>query len=518
MSDPVNAIASLNKSNKMPTTLSPYVPKVIDNGDPIYFMSATHRGDMYHLRAAMQLPSRNYSLVLFDSNHTNSNKTKTKDLEDYLTKSVLKNKKHVFVVPWTYKQLNPNGNAPPPKDFTGCFLDGEAYKGKDSDGKAIQRHNLVKYGERDSTIFISQQPSIPQAVVDGMAILSDTSRENLPKQFKKIWQDSGIEPNQPAILFQYRDTGTSKSMGVYPELDTGNAISEIRTIVDKLPTKGSDKLKIFSCGLDGAPTGTGIGKYWEKISNPKPGNDTTRDIEAYFLKWSFDNGYYSMASGFRSGPLDLFTFMGIPTVSIGLRNMMGEQRHKMLAKGTFQRVNIQYDQPRHPTTTCIEHKGNAPTVIGSPFWGNEQEFKPPPGAVTKRAKPKDQKDKEKQQMKEPQPLAPFDKVVMDIGFRVACQQYLDWPHSIETMKTSFPNIIDTHVARFCYPNEAEQRKYLETSEGLDRGDIEAMRSKLRDSVRTLQQSDRTFGMYENALQVDWTEIHAQLGDENAYDD
>ncbi|KAM0256456.1 hypothetical protein ACHAQJ_004981 [Trichoderma viride] len=508
-------------SNQKPSF---YVPEVIKKSDGVFLMSATHRGDMYHLRAALKLPSRKkYSVVLYNSNHENNGKPKTKDLEDYLAHSLSKNEQHIFAVPWTYNELNPKDNKRP-THFAGCFLDGKPYDGKDYDkenphGKAIQRHELVTYNESAATGFIAKEPKDFQAVVDGMAVLSQTLKDKLSVEFAEIWKKSGIEAHQPAILFLYRDTGTSDSMGVYPELDTGDAIQEIRMMVNQLPSKDGKKIKVFSCGLEGAQREPGIGEYWKHISKPKPGDNTTaRDIEAYFLKWSFDHKYYTMASGFRSGPLDLFTFMNIPTVSIGLRNMKGESRHTWLADKKFKRVVIQYDQPRHNTSVCIRPKPTSkntivnPIVYTSPFWPGEQEFKPPIGAKKLRDTSIKQEDKKKQQTKKPRSFEPFDMRVIEIGYRFACQQYMGLSESVYKLQSALTHTIDTRAARYCYLNKdkTEQRKYLRESKELDERDIKAMKGKLDDKATTLQQSEKMFEIYQKESTEDWEKMKTQL--------
>ncbi|KAH7127631.1 hypothetical protein EDB81DRAFT_908015 [Dactylonectria macrodidyma] len=502
----------MSNPNRQPIPL--YVPKVLNNDEPVFVMSATHRGDMYHLRAAMQLQSSKYSLVLYNST------PETKDLETYLTLSVLANNKHIFIVPWTYEELNAKQS---PQCFDNCFLDEQPYDGKDSDGTVITRHNLVKFGETDATLFVSKEKSLPPAVRDGMAVISKASKNSLAPKFKTLLEETwGINPGQSAIVVMYRDTGTSKTMGVYPELDSGTP-EEIDAIVSELPQKGSDRLKVLSCGYPSPKKGTGIGEYWLELKKlPEATHENPRDLEAYFLKWAYDNGYYKMASGFRSGALDLFTFMGIPTVSLGLRNMVGEDRHELLAAERFQRVNIQYDQPRHNTTAYIKHIRDTPKkilrpLLGSPFWGGEKESQPPNDALSTRAKPTSKEDKKTQQTKNPQPFAPFDNIVVEIGYRVACHKYIEWPESIKSMKDSFPDIIDTHIARFCYPDEASKMQYLKNSKSLDIDDIKAMENKLKDAAHTLQQPQGVFDEYRTASETDWTNVDFLMGCQDAFE-
>jgi hypothetical protein len=108
---------------------------------------------------------------------------------------------------------------------------------------------------------------------------------------------------------------------------------------------------------------------------------TKRDVEAYFLYWASQENkekqYFKMAVELRSGVMDLFTFMGIPTVSIGLRNMVGEDRHAFLAGKGFKRVNAQYDLPRHPTTAYVENRFGGDPLLNSPYWSGKA-----PGSAT----------------------------------------------------------------------------------------------------------------------------------------
>jgi len=72
-----------------------------------------------------------------------------------------------------------------------------------------------------------------------------------------------------------------------------------------------------------------------------------------------------MALGFRSGGLDVFTFLGIPSISISNRQLVGEARHSEIAVNQlFKRLNIQYELPRHISTKYTA-KDN---LLGSPWW------------------------------------------------------------------------------------------------------------------------------------------------------
>jgi hypothetical protein len=523
-------------SNKPPNPL--YVPDVFKDGDAAFLMSATHRGDMYHLRAALQV--KKFSVVLYNSNPD------TKGLEDYLTHSVLKNGNNIFIVPWEYdnskdkddsigkdeskgKNYLKGNNGVAPKGFAGCFLNGKEYT-----ATGISKRKLKTYSESEATKFISGLPDPLQNIGAGMADIgqiSDGFEKKLLAAFTEIWKNAGIkrpephEPKNPAILFLYRDTGTSDAMGVYPELDTGNAIKEIRDIVDKFPKHGNDKLQIISCGLKVAPQNAsspkgelGIGEYWKHIPKlPHGEKSSARDVEAYFLDWSYKQGYYRMASGFRSGALDLFTFMGIPSVSIELRNLKGDIRHRRLADGKFKRVNIQYDQPRHNTTACIFPQYNNPIVYASPFWGDEKPFDPPDKEVA-RVTPSTHQGKKDQQTKAPEAFHKFDKRVIEIGYRFACQQYMDLSKSVFklVLKSKVPGApeddkvthVDTRFARSCYISGEDKGldNHLKAIKVLDLGDVKAMGSKLGKPAVTLQQTAAIFKIYENEFNEDWKEI------------
>lgn len=546
--------------------LTLFVPDVFKPSERVFFMSATHRGDMYHLRAALQLENR--SVILYDSDSKNKNEKgewKTKGLEDYLTQSVLRpgaDKKSIFVVPWTYDEIKSgtkdtkdpndtndannknNKNKKDNKkktealDFAGCLLNGAEYKWKDHTTKRLK---LKTYSEGAATEFISNcvpdNKELPHNVVDGMAILPDILKHISPDDitkvsegFTKIWETAGIKPDKKgdknAILFMYRDTGTREAdavakMGAYPELDTGNTMKEIKAILDKIAKQEKTAINFYSCGLkiaseEEAKTSPGIGFYWEDISKLKPSTKiTARDFEAYFLKWSYVNKYYKMASGFRSGPLDLFTFMGIPTVSIGLRNLKGEVRHELLARKEFKRVNIQYDQPRHNTTACMyvdikksKSKDPNPNLFASPYWGDKGVFDPPEKAKMLRIPPRDDRGKINQQIERPRDFAAFDKIVIEIGYRFACHQFMNVNQSVHKIENQLSHVINTRAARLFYTNgnKADQHVYVLHNKETDRKDIEKMRAKLDNRAETLQQSEEMIKRYEQEFEEDWKKM------------
>ncbi|KAK1252235.1 hypothetical protein MKX08_003422 [Trichoderma sp. CBMAI-0020] len=512
----------------MAKKLTLYVPNVFKKGDSILLMSASHRGDMYHFRAALQID--NLSVILYDSNHNDKTRTATDGLEEYLTQSVVRKKKHIFIVPWDYETLRANGNKPP-TTTTGCWLDGQKYEN--------QAHNLIKlelgtFGEKASTQIIASTPDGLKDVVNGMTILSKSMVGNNFPDFKQLseefptvsdgfkklwtqWKDAGVEAGENAILLMYRDTGTRdpnpiQTMGVYPELDNGNATDDIKRLVAEIAQKEKKPLTIFTCGLKDS----GIGEYWKHLGSvmPEEAKISKRDFEAYFLRWSYENGYFKMATGFRSGPLDLFTFMGIPTVSIGLRNLMGEKRHQLLAHERFKRVNIQYDQPRHKVTAAVTSKrwGDPPmpdqTTFGSPFWDGDFQH---PGDSKERAKPQDKKGEQMQQARN---FASFDRTVVEIGYRFSLEKHMGWNQTVRTLKANpatkrneLPRVITTSESRFCYPhewanNKTALEKYFDTKEELDHKAVQAMRARSEE----LQLSETMIKKYEQDFDDNWDEV------------
>jgi hypothetical protein len=80
--------------------------------------------------------------------------------------------------------------------------------------------------------------------------------------------------------------------------------------------------------------------------------------------------------------------LGIPSVSIGLRNMVGEDRHLFLAKAVLGRTNVIYDQPRHPLTAWMQGRDNL-NYFFSPFWADPTALTPKGIKTTPRTKPAD---------------------------------------------------------------------------------------------------------------------------------
>ncbi|KAJ5662452.1 uncharacterized protein N7477_010068 [Penicillium maclennaniae] len=190
------------------------------------------------------------------------------------------------------------------------------------------------------------------------------------------------KPNseQRTILVLYRDSGKGKD-GPYPEYDTGEALAQI--------------------------------------------------------------GWYHMVVGFRSGGLDLFTLMGIPTLSIGIRFLVGEDRHELLATQLFRRLNVQYDMPRHQLTAWLQGRPIKrkfstdpvtfePDYIHSPYW-----MAPPPDNLLfppQPAKPASADTEIALRRVDTAPFTEFDKWTFEAGLRVACERNFDgWGTTIAFM-------------------------------------------------------------------------------------
>ncbi|KAI1204032.1 hypothetical protein F5X97DRAFT_318060 [Nemania serpens] len=273
------------------------------------------------------------------------------------------------------------------------------------------------------------------------------------------------------------------------------------------------RFRIISSGnktaIGSIPT---IGEYWLKLDSIIPKDETARDVEAYFMLWSFESGYFQMACGLLSSPFDLFTFMGIPTVSIGLGSMVGESRHTSLAKEGFKRVNVQYDQPRHPATAYIKPRGGSSwCLMMCPFWDGEC-----PNNVTKRAVPASDADKKKMRDQTPGLYKGYDQVVLGTALSVACQRYMRGAETVSFLKSVNTVIIGTHSTRFAYPTKAtsdQRNRYFKDMKALDEKDL--AERKRSDS---LQEPKEQLLRYETTSKADWQDILTTLGGEEEYGD
>jgi len=109
--------AHSSKMEKRPKKML-WAPKELsENGDPIFLMDATHRGDMYHFRAAMELGVPYSAVYLYNYNK------RAKQLKDYLTRSARESGKHIFVVDWDYSHTVNPGHVAMPSITKLCSLD-----------------------------------------------------------------------------------------------------------------------------------------------------------------------------------------------------------------------------------------------------------------------------------------------------------------------------------------------------------------------------------------------------------
>lgn len=341
-----------------------WVPDDIKKGDKVYILAGSHSGDMYHLRGAMSLEP--HPLIVHSCDDT------TKDLTAYLGKTA----PFAFVTELKWLDLVGDREPTQPKQL---------YK---------RRVELVKEGQATRIIAHSITNCTQyETLKAGMIQIDNTAKDEIRNVLLDLCKNLfGGVPNKPkqTVLVMYRDTGTSKEDGAYPELDSGNeAIQQIGSYIKEIPSAQGESLDVVICGdKDNAfPDFRSIGQYFIKVneacekwlsgSNPRP--QTKRDVQAFFLKIAFDLGYFHMATGFRSGALDLFTFIGIPTVSISARQMVGEERHALFANETFLRFNIQYELPRQICTkffASTKHHNRGQLYLGSPWWAFDKKQKP----------------------------------------------------------------------------------------------------------------------------------------------
>ncbi|KAL1966241.1 hypothetical protein VTN77DRAFT_4793 [Rasamsonia byssochlamydoides] len=445
-----------------------------------------------------------HPICIYD--YDTSDKKKTDDCVDYLTRIARRKDQGIFVVPWGRDTLT---GETVPASVDGCKLNLRPLNDTDNPPAHYlqSRKNLQYIGEGQATMNIYKScndkiNTIPSA----MAIISNPTMEGqLKASFASKDPFAKLALPKPTILVLYRDTG--KLGGAYPELDSDTqGIIDIAEAIAKLPKGENDtSLSVVLCGNSDAIKDTkgnvypSIGPYW--LNLPTDTQEPKRDVEAYFLKWAYETGYFQMVVGFRSGVLDLFTFLGIPTVSIGLRNMVGELRHNYLAGDTFKRVNVEYDQPRHRATAWIKLNEDV-IFLTSPFWTGS-----PPTGIAERTPSPEQKQKMLEEG--PGPLAPFDKAVLETGLRMACHKYLKWDDTVRPLvPTENAAIVTTKVTRSCCPRDMENdqmERYFKEVKALD--DTDLMNRKKREDE--LQETNALYEKYYRSdFEKDWALIKA----------
>ncbi len=298
----------------------------------VYLIDASHRGDMYQERAALAIEK--HPLIIFNFKGNN-------DLTNYLAN-----------VPGVdIHLLDYNPAKPKPDDFQ---------------PRRVYRSVQV-LTESDATDIITGTPgkafgdlaSAMACIPPPMSGLIDAAVDEV---FKGIPGD--------AALIMHRDSGQTGL--VYPELDSGGALTQLAEMVRQR------NLTPVVCGASEPIKGLlGIGRYWDNlaaipkqsgiklpIENP---NLYKRDIEAQFMLQAYRKGKFKAVVGFRSGAVDLFTLLGIPTISISLRDIIGEGRHgKFSNDPRWKRTNIQYGIPRNTVTKRVKVRNTEQYM--SPYW------------------------------------------------------------------------------------------------------------------------------------------------------
>ncbi|KFY95887.1 hypothetical protein V500_02628 [Pseudogymnoascus sp. VKM F-4518 (FW-2643)] len=473
-----------NPHRKKPQLQNVWLPDAFLINEPvkpvIYSLQASHRGDMYHVRAAMLLEPK--PLFLTDC-RPGSDANSTSSLEDYLCWTARSLGQPYFRVPWDYRTYSGKSA---PTSIVGCYFGTPApwptgYKEftpllttmrrcsitKISEGQCTRI--FAKWVDKDTTAFAFAR------VQAGMTLFPSPAIEN---QIRTLLLPILISPDRfgphrrpNGVLVLHRDSGV-KPGGAYPELDTGDALLQILQTVRS--ASSATPLQPILCGVDSPNSRVvwpSIGTYWTALKDIKARAEyvdnadiTSRDIEALFLKMAHQEGYFRMALGFRSGGLDLFTLMGIPTVSISLRNLVGEDRHDVLTLPVFARTNVKYDLPRHRGTAWIaSHSHFGPeNVLYSPFWEKMDFSKRPPagapfGVAADQVRRLDDRTKEEVRERTPGLFFTFDEWVLRVGIDVAMKKLpgVGYVPGTERLVPSLSgeSVVDRAYARYCYPIE-----------------------------------------------------------------
>jgi hypothetical protein len=491
-------------------------------GAEAFMFSAIFRGDMYSVRAALALTPR--PLILLECGPS------TVELVDYLSKYARALGQDVFQTPWTTQRCKELAvlNLLTDNDVNGCFLNGQPLAAVSFhkpfipyiiEGKATEQiSGAIKTTEAMITTI---RPAMGQIDV---AQHKDALQTVFAQRITEFNLFPSLEEKKKTgsfvVLVLHRDTGTKS--GVYPEFDSGPAlwdiVNTIKSIVDsKNPTK---KILPVLCG--DVPDTQGclsMGKYWEKLKNfdekvPELKGVPQRSIEAYFFQWAQSQGYFDLVVGFRSGQIDLFTFLGIPTLSIGLRNAVGEPRHLMLAESAYKRINVQYDQPRHITTAWRGSTDGKQPLLQCPYWRD-----PSPKDVDKpRPNGSDLTEDSKRDMlsQEPRDLAPFDKRVLELGLRIACWSYLNGiPQTVKRLPSisgSTSNIITRNDVKVYIPWETERdtaawTKYFKPLVEEEKKDL----ATRKENWYNLQESPQKWEEYLSQAKAGWAAVERKTG-------
>ncbi|KAJ6103554.1 hypothetical protein N7486_003776 [Penicillium sp. IBT 16267x] len=450
----------------------------------ISMLSATHRGDMYPVRAAMIAQIRvdkkvaRYLYVHDCPNVPN-------DLMEYLKAIAL-----FLRLVWPC--------------ILGVPQEGAGYKETILDlnnGGSLAFQNISFITEGYATLRMAdivgtdESKAIWNEVKAGMTIVPGNEDvlhqmfENANTHLFGQWPKPNSE--QRTILVLHRDSGKGKD-GPYPEYDTGEALVQI--VIVSTPN---------------------IGQYWTRLGTVH--GVTKRDVEAYFLKWAYEQGWYHMVVGFRSGGLDLFTLMGIPTLSIGIRFLVGEDRHELLATQLFRRLNVQYDMPRHQLTAWIQGRPIKrkfttdpvtfePDCIHSPYW-----MAPPPHSLLfppQPAKPASADAEIALRRVDTAPFTEFDKWAFEAGLRVACERNFDgWGTTIAFMAPFNGCVMTTLKAQAACPvGQILEPGPLMEFIGEQRGMQARTWEKMMQLRKQLQRNDVDFKRYTGGALGVWISL------------
>ncbi|MNP94621.1 hypothetical protein D3C85_71620 [compost metagenome] len=328
--EPEGAVAEKPKELSHSSKASLLLPYAIPSDREVYMIDAAHRGDMYQVRAALAVHPA--PLIIFNCRAEN-------DLTHYLTNAP---GAQVHKVP--YNPAKPN-----PEDFRS--------------GLVLRMFTVLS--ESDATHKIITNQKKQKDISEHMTV--KLTPDVIAQIRKTVLGVFGGESGNIALMM-YRDSGQTNL--VYPELDSGEALVPLAQLMHK---KGFEP--VF-CGAPGGSSIHGIrniGFYWKALDGIRVGDNKDplkfkRDIEAEFMRQAYQMAKFRIVVGFRSGVIDLFTLLGIPTISISLKNLVGEDRHgKFAGNRNWQRTNIQYDHPRNEVTDLMDSRGSSKQYM-SPYW------------------------------------------------------------------------------------------------------------------------------------------------------
>lgn len=174
----------------------------------IYLLSATHRGDMYHIRAAMALEP--HPLCLYDC------PSKPNDLMAYLGKSrSASSARSISEDPATSFQTT---------------LNWKVLAGQSAPSPEYRKVTFPIISESGATDIFSANmsmgtsgPNVSAAMAIVDANIKPIVEASMGKNLQAIFPPQG--PKMKTVLVLHRDTGTQAG-GIYPELDSGAALSK----------------------------------------------------------------------------------------------------------------------------------------------------------------------------------------------------------------------------------------------------------------------------------------------------